>query len=94
MQTVETLNEGLKRAFKITIPARDYRRARRPGAEEGRAAGAHARLPSRQGARQFDPQDARASLQAQALQDAVQDGVQQLLSEQNIRPAMQPAGRS
>ena len=23
MQTVETLNEGLKRAFKITIPAKD-----------------------------------------------------------------------
>ena len=23
MQTVETLNEGLKRAFRITIPARD-----------------------------------------------------------------------
>ena len=30
------------------------------------------------------------SLQRDALQGAVQDGVQQLLVEQNVRPALQP----
>ena len=35
-----------------------------------------------------------AQLEQQALESAVQDGVQQLLSEQKIRPAMQPRSRS
>jgi trigger factor len=91
MQTVETLNEGLKRAFKITIPARDIDarvdqelkkvapQVRMPGFRPGK-------VPANLIRKMHG-----ASLQAQALQEAVQDGVQQLLSEQNIRPAMQPA---
>src|SRR3954464_15502293 len=91
MQTVETLNEGLKRAFKITIPARDIDarvdqelkkvapQVRMPGFRPGK-------VPANLIRKMHG-----ASLQAQALQEAVQDGVQQLLSEQRIRPAMQPA---
>jgi trigger factor len=91
MQTVETLNEGLKRAFRITIPARDIDarvdqelkkvapQVRMPGFRPGK-------VPANLIRKMHG-----ASLQAQALQEAVQDGVQQLLSEQNIRPAMQPA---
>ena len=91
MQTVETLNEGLKRAFRITIPARDIDarvdlelktvapQVRMPGFRPGK-------VPANLIRKMHG-----ASLQAQALQEAVQDGVQQLLSEQRIRPAMQPA---
>jgi trigger factor len=91
MQTVETLNQGLKRAFRITIPARDIDarvdlelkkvapQVRMPGFRPGK-------VPANLIRKMHG-----ASLQAQALQEAVQDGVQQLLSEQNIRPAMQPA---
>jgi trigger factor len=91
MQTVETLNEGLKRAFRITIPAGDIDarvdqelkkvapQIRMPGFRPGK-------VPANLIRKMHG-----ASLQAQALQEAVQDGVQQLLSEQRIRPAMQPA---
>ena len=91
MQTVETLNQGLKRAYRITIPARDIDarvdqelkkvapQVRMPGFRPGK-------VPANLIRKMHG-----ASLQAQALQEAVQDGVQQLLSEQKIRPAMQPA---
>src|SRR3954453_15378720 len=91
MQTVETLNEGLKRAFRITIPAQDIDarvdqelkkvapQVRMPGFRPGK-------VPANLIRKMHG-----ASLQAQALQEAVQDGVQQLLDEQCIRPAMQPA---
>src|SRR3954468_13027124 len=91
MQTVETLNEGLKRAFRITIPAQDIDarvdqelkkvapQVRMPGFRPGK-------VPANLIRKMHG-----ASLQAQALQEAVQDGVQQLLSEQKIRPAMQPS---
>jgi len=91
MQTVETLNEGLKRAYRITIPAKDIDarvdlelkkvapQVRMPGFRPGK-------VPANLIRKMHG-----ASLQAQALQEAVQDGVQQLMSEQKIRPAMQPA---
>jgi trigger factor len=91
MQTVETLNEGLKRAFRITIAAGDIDarvdqelkkvapQVRMPGFRPGK-------VPANLIRKMHG-----ASLQAQALQEAVQDGVQQLLVEQKIRPAMQPA---
>ena len=91
MQTVETLNQGLKRAYRITIPARDIDarvdqelkkvapQVRMPGFRPGK-------VPANLIRKMHG-----ASLQAQALQEAVQDGVQRLLNEQQIRPAMQPA---
>jgi trigger factor len=91
MQTVETLNEGLKRAFKITIPARDIDARidgelkriapsiRMPGFRPGK-------VPANLVRKMHGP-----ALQQQALESAVQEGVQQLMSEQRLRPAMQPS---
>ena len=91
MQTVETRNEGLKRAYRLTIPAKDIdARVDR----ELKSIAPQVRMPG------FRPGKVPANLvrkmhgealEAQALQNAVQDGVQQLMSEQNIRPAMQPS---
>jgi trigger factor len=90
MQTVETLNQGLKRAYRITIAAKDIDalvdkelksiapQVRMPGFRPGK-------VPANLVRRMHGPQ-----LEQQALQNAVQDGVQQLISEQKIRPAMQP----
>ncbi len=91
MQTVETLNEGLKRAYRITIPAKDIRarvdkelksiapQVRMPGFRPGK-------VPANLVRKMHGP-----ALEQQALQNAVQEGVQQLMSEQKLRPAMQPA---
>lgn len=91
MQTVETLNEGLKRAYKITIPARDIDarvdkelksvapRINMPGFRPGK-------VPANLVRKIHGP-----ALQQEALNSAVQESVQQLLSEQQLRPAMQPS---
>ena len=91
MQTVETLNEGLKRAYKITIPARDIDarvdgelkkvapQIRMPGFRPGK-------VPANLVRKMHGP-----ALEQQALDSAVQEGVQQLLAEQKLRPAMQPS---
>jgi trigger factor len=91
MQTVETLNEGLKRAFKITIPAKDIDarvdqelktvapRIRMPGFRPGK-------VPANLVRKMHGP-----ALEQQALESAVQEGVQQLLAEQKLRPATQPS---
>jgi trigger factor len=91
MQTVETLNEGLKRAYRITIEARDIdARVDR----ELKAVAPQVRMPG------FRPGKVPANLirkmhgprlEQQALESAVQDGVQRLLSDNNLRPAMQPS---
>jgi trigger factor len=90
MQTVETLNQGLKRAYRITISAQEIDalvdkelksitpQVRMPGFRPGK-------VPANLVRRMHGPQ-----LEQQALQNAVQDGVQQLMTEQNLRPAMQP----
>jgi trigger factor len=91
MQTVETLNEGLKRAYRITIPAADVDarvdgelkkmapRMRMPGFRPGK-------VPANLVRKMHGP-----ALQQQALETAVQEGVQKLLAEQRLRPATQPA---
>ncbi len=90
MQTVETLNEGLKRAFTLTIPAKDI--AARVDTQLAQVA-PQVRMPG------FRPGKVPANLvrkmhgsalEQEALQNAVQDGVQQLLAEKSLRPAMQP----
>jgi trigger factor len=91
MQTVETLNEGLKRAYRITIEAKDID-ARVD--EELKSVAPQVRMPG------FRPGKVPANLirkmhgprlEQQALESAVQDGVQRLLSENKLRPAMQPS---
>ncbi|HEX5238085.1 MAG TPA: trigger factor [Sphingomicrobium sp.] len=90
MKTVETQNEGLKRAFMLTIPAADIE-ARVE--QEVKRIAPQVRMPGfRPG--KVPPNLIRKmhgdALRGDALQGAVQDGLQQLLSEQNIRPALQP----
>ncbi len=90
IKTVETENEGLKRAFMLTIPAEDIE-ARVE--QEVKRIAPQVRMPGfRPG--KVPPNLIRKmhgdSLRGEALQGAVQDGVQQLLSEKNIRPALQP----
>jgi len=90
IKTVETENEGLKRAFMLTIPAKDIEA--RVDQEVKRIA-PQIRMPGfRPG--KVPPNLIRKmhgdSLQGEALNGAVQDGVQQLLEQQKIRPALQP----
>src|SRR4051812_33227662 len=90
IKTVETETEGLKRAFMLTIPAEDIE-ARVE--QEVKRLAPQVRMPG------FRPGKVPPNLikkmhgdalQRDALQSAVQDGVQQLLLEQNVRPALQP----
>ena len=90
IKTVETQNEGLKRAFMLTIPAKDIEA--RVDKEVKRIA-PQVRMPG------FRPGKVPPNLikkmhgealQRDALNGAVQEGVQQLLEEKNVRPALQP----
>jgi trigger factor len=90
IKTVETENEGLKRGFMLTIPAKDIEA--RVDQEVKRIA-PQVRMPGfRPG--KVPPNLIRKmheeSLRGDALQASVQEGVQQLLNDQKIRPAMQP----
>src|SRR3954468_4574822 len=91
MQTVETLNEGLKRAYRITIARKDIDarvdgelkrvapQIRMPGFRPGK-------VPPNLVRKMHGP-----ALEQEALNSAVQEGVQQLMAEQKLRPAMQPS---
>jgi trigger factor len=90
MQTVETLNQGLKRAYRITIDKKEID-ARVDG--ELRKVAPQIRMPG------FRPGKVPANLvrkmhgaaiEQEALSNAVQEGVQKLIAEQKLRPAMQP----
>jgi trigger factor len=90
MKTVETENEGLKRAYTLTIPAKDID-ARVDG--EIKRIAPTVRMPGfRPG--KVPPNLIRKmhgeALMRDALNTAVQDSVQQLMAEKKIRPAMQP----
>jgi trigger factor len=90
IKTVETQSEGLKRAFMLTIPAEDI--DARVEQEVKRLA-PQVRMPGfRPG--KVPPNLIKKmhgeSLQRDALSSAVQHGVQQLLEEKKLRPAMQP----
>ncbi len=91
MQTVETLNEGLKRAYTLTITAQDI--DQKVDAEVKRVA-PQVRMPG------FRPGKVPVnlvrkmhgeSLAQDALNAAIQQGIQQLIGEQGLRPAMQPS---
>ena len=91
MQTVETLNEGLKRGYTLTIPASAI--TAKVDAEVKKAA-PQVRMPG------FRPGKVPANLirkmhgpalERDALNTAVQEGVQSLIAEQGLRPAIQPS---
>ncbi len=91
MQTVETLNEGLKRAYTLTITAKDI--AKRVDQEIAKVA-PQVRMPG------FRPGKVPANLvkkmhgpaiEADALNNSIQEGVQSLISKEKLRPAMSPS---
>ena len=91
MQTVQTLNEGLKRSYALTISAKEI--AARVDTRLKEVAPT-IRMPG------FRPGKVPANLvrkmhgsaiEQEALNAAVQEGVQSLLSGEQLRPAMQPA---
>ncbi|HEX6375051.1 MAG TPA: trigger factor [Allosphingosinicella sp.] len=91
MQTVETLNQGLRRAYRITISKQDIDarvdgelkkvapQIRMPGFRPGK-------VPPNLVRKMHGP-----AIEQEALNSAVQEGVQQLISERKLRPAMQPS---
>ncbi|MEG3082602.1 trigger factor [Sphingomonas sp. PB2P12] len=91
MQTVETLNEGLKRAFTLTITAKDIDakvdvelkrlapQMKMPGFRPGK-------VPANLIRKMHGP-----ALTQDALNAAIQEGVQTLVAEKQLRPAMQPS---
>ncbi|MCH7861642.1 MAG: trigger factor [Proteobacteria bacterium] len=90
MQTVETLNEGLKRAYTLTITAQDI---------EGKVDAELKRIAPQMKMPGFRPGKVPANLVRKmhgpallqdALNTALQEGVQSLIAEKNLRPAMQP----
>ena len=91
MQTVETLNEGLKRAYTLTITAKEI--DIKVDAEIKKVA-PQVRMPG------FRPGKVPANLVRKmhgeaiaqdALNSAIQEGIQTLITDQKLRPAMQPA---
>jgi len=93
MQTVETLNEGLKRAYTLTITAKEI--DAKVDAEVKRVA-PQVRMPG------FRPGKVPANLVRKmhgealtqdALNAAIQEGIQTLIGNEKLRPAMQPSVR-
>ncbi|MGK2908927.1 MAG: trigger factor [Sphingobium sp.] len=91
MQIVETLNEGLKRAYTLTITPADID-ARVE--QEVKTMAPQVRMPG------FRPGKVPANLvrkmhgerlQGDALNNSIQEGVQKILADNKLRPAMQPA---
>jgi trigger factor len=90
MQTKQTVNEGLKRAYLITIPASEL--AAKIDSEIKKVA-PQVRMPG------FRPGKVPANLvkkmhgealHAQVVNDTIRDSVDQLLRDEALRPAMQP----
>lgn len=91
MQTVETLNEGLKRAYTVTITSKDID-ARVE--KEVQTIAPQVKMPG------FRPGKVPANLvrkmhgealQRDALNNSIQESVQKLIADQKLRPAMQPS---
>ena len=91
MKTVETLNEGLKREYRVTITAKDID-ARVD--DEVKNIAPTVRMPGfRPG--KVPPNLIRkmhgAALSADALNKAIDQGVRDLMAKEKLRPALQPA---
>ncbi|MDG5749135.1 trigger factor [Qipengyuania sp. XHP0207] len=90
MQIKETANEGLKRAYAVTIPAKDI--DARVGSEVKKIA-PQVRMPG------FRPGKVPANLvrkmhgeqlHAQAVNDMIRESVDKVMADNKLRPAMQP----
>ncbi len=90
MQIKETTNKGLKRAYRVTIPAKDIDdriagevkkiapQVRMPGFRPGKVPGNLVRKMHGE------------QLHAQAINDMIRESVDGLMKEKQLRPAMQP----
>ena len=91
MQIAETLNDGLKRAYTLTITANDIEsridgevkklapQMKMPGFRPGK-------VPTNLVRKMHGPQ-----LFQEALNTSIQDGVQKMIADNGLRPAMQPS---
>jgi trigger factor len=91
MQIVETLNEGLKRSYTLTVTATDIDarvdaeiktiapQVRMPGFRAGK-------VPANLVRKMHGP-----ALQREALDKTVREGVEKIITDNKLRPAMQPA---
>jgi trigger factor len=91
MQIVETSNEGLKRAYAVTIPAADIAarvegeikkiapQVRMPGFRPGK-------VPANLVKKMHGP-----ALHQEALQTTIREAMDKLVADHQLRPAMQPA---
>jgi len=91
MQIVETSNEGLKRAYSVTIPAADIAARidgevkkiaptlKMPGFRPGK-------VPANLVRKMHGP-----ALHQEALQTSIREAIDQLVSDKGLRPATQPA---
>jgi trigger factor len=91
MQIVETLNEGLKRAYTLTVTAKDIDQrveaeiktiapqVRMPGFRPGK-------VPANLVRKMHG-----ASLQREALDKSIRDGIDKLIADNGLRPALQPS---
>jgi len=90
MQVTETANEGLKREFKIVIPARDFeKKIENELAEYGR----QANLPGFRPGKIPMPvlkQRFGSSVRGKVIQNTVQDASFQILNERGLKAAGQP----
>ena len=91
MQIAETLNDGLKRAYTLTITAKDI---------ESRIEGEVKKLAPQMKMPGFRPGKVPANLVRkmhgpqlfqEALNTSIQDGVQKMIADNKLRPAMQPS---
>lgn len=91
MQIVETLNEGLKRAYTLTVTAKDIDariddevksiapQVRMPGFRPGK-------VPANLVRKMHGP-----ALEREALDKSIREGVEKVIAENQLRPAMQPS---
>jgi len=91
MQIVETLNEGLKRAYTLTVTAKDIDariddevksiapQVRMPGFRPGK-------VPANLVRKMHGP-----ALEREALDKSIREGVEKVIADNQLRPAMQPS---
>jgi trigger factor len=91
MQIVETLNEGLKRAYTLTVTAKDIdarvEEEVKAIAPQVRMAGFRpGKVPANLVRKMHGP-----ALQREALDKSVREGVEKVIADNKLRPAMQPS---
>ena len=90
MNVTETSAEGLKREFKITIPASEVEEQITKTARRNRADGEDSRFPAGKGAQPLLRKRYGAAVRGEVLESAVQDSSAKAIRDRNLRPALPP----